>query len=94
MLNGSEVQIRFLPILSAVVLLCSGTSAEKVIHVSDVAELHMAIRQADLSGGHTTIRLADGTYNLDQTLYINAPGITLAGDSGRRDCRSDLDPLG
>ncbi len=54
------------------------------IEVATVAQLRAALDAANATGGNRSILLADGTYTLTDTLYVNAPGITLAGRSGDR----------
>jgi hypothetical protein len=56
----------------------------QTITVSSVNELQSAVNAANSAGGNTTILVADGTYTLNDTLYINAPNVTLAGQSGDR----------
>jgi hypothetical protein len=43
-----------------------------------------AVSTANGSGGNTTILVQDGVYTLNDTLYINAPDITIASQSGVR----------
>lgn len=54
------------------------------IAVSSASQLHSAVSTANNSGGNTTILLADGVYTLSDTLYINAPNVVLAGQTGNR----------
>jgi len=42
------------------------------------------VATANSAGGNRTILLANGTYSLTDTLYINAPNITIAGPTGGR----------
>ena len=44
----------------------------------------MPLNNANSSGGNTTILLSDGTYTLSQGLWVTAPYITVAGQSGNR----------
>jgi hypothetical protein len=53
--------------------------------VGDAAELAAAVQQANETGGDVTILLQDGTYSLDQLLYITADRVTIRGLSGDRD---------
>lgn len=53
--------------------------------VGSVAELQNAVSKANAAGGNSTILLADGSYTLPETLYINAPKVTIASKSGNRD---------
>jgi hypothetical protein len=57
----------------------------ETISVSTVAELENAVASANSSGGNTTILLQDGTYTLNDTLYINAPYVTIGSQSGIRE---------
>ncbi|MBI2567009.1 MAG: right-handed parallel beta-helix repeat-containing protein [Candidatus Schekmanbacteria bacterium] len=52
--------------------------------VTTTAELNAAVAAAN-QGGDLEIVLAAGTYDLTQTLYIAAAGVTVRGESGRRD---------
>jgi len=52
--------------------------------VGNEAELRNAVAAANSSGGNTHIVIKDGTYNLTDTLYINAPNVTVSGQSGDR----------
>lgn len=54
------------------------------VTVGTVTELHNAINAANSAGGNRTIMLRDGTYSINDTLYINAPGISIVGASGNR----------
>ena len=49
------------------------------VEVGTTAELVSAVSAANAAGGNRTILLRDGLYTLTDTLYINAPNITLAG---------------
>lgn len=62
----------------------SAAQAQTVLTVSNVAQLHSAVESANNGGGNYVIRIADGTYNVRDTLYINAPYVTLVGASGDR----------
>lgn len=59
-------------------------SAQTTVTVSTAAQLQSAVSTANGAGGNRTILLADGTYTVTDTLYVNAPGITIAGQSGDR----------
>lgn len=63
----------------------SPSSGQNVVTVTTVAELAAAVNQANSQGGSMTIRLADGTYTLNDTLYINAPNVILTSVSGIRE---------
>ena len=54
------------------------------IYVSNTSGLINAVNSANSSGANTTIFLSDGTYTLSTGLWINAPNITIAGQSGNR----------
>lgn len=54
------------------------------VTVSDAVELESAVANANSAGGKRTILLRDGTYMLSDTLYVNAPNVTIAGLSGNR----------
>jgi len=56
----------------------------ETISVNTVAELKNAVASANSSGGNTTILLRDATYTLNDTLYINAPHVTIGSQSGIR----------
>ena len=53
------------------------------VTVSNVAELCSAISTAN-SGGDTDIKLEDGTYTLDNSLWVEAEGVTVSSVSGNR----------
>ena len=54
------------------------------ITVNNESELRTAVDVANSSGGNTTILISDGVYTLTDTLYINAPNVTLSGKTGTR----------
>ena len=60
-------------------------AAQTIINVNTVTQLQNAVAAANTAGGNTTILLADGTYTLTDTLYVNVPHVTIAGQSGARD---------
>jgi hypothetical protein len=62
----------------------AAAQAPRIIHVDTAGELQSAVALANRSGGHATIVLANGTYTLDDTLYIRTPHVTLAGAAGER----------
>ena len=66
-------------------LIVPATSLADTVNVSSVAELEAAVSGGNSQGGNRTILLADGIYTLGTGLYINAPGITIAGESENRD---------
>jgi Right handed beta helix region len=53
--------------------------------VGSAAELQSAVADANSAGGNRRILLKDGTYTLSNTLYVNVPYVTIAGQSGARD---------
>lgn len=54
------------------------------VTVSNASELQNAVAAANAAGGNRTILLQDGVYGLTDTLYVNAPNVTIAGASGNR----------
>jgi hypothetical protein len=66
----------------ALLLAVQQAGSQTVIQVDSASELHQAVEAANSAGGNRTISLADGTYSLNDTLYINAANITLEGASG------------
>jgi len=56
----------------------------QTINVSTSAQLANAVATANSAGGNRVISLAAGTYTLSDTLYVNAPNVTIAGASGDR----------
>jgi hypothetical protein len=74
-------------VLLTLLLALAGASlagAQTTLNVSSVTQLHTAVNSANGSGGNVTILVADGTYTLNDTLYINVPNVTIAGASGDR----------
>lgn len=55
------------------------------VTVSNASELQNAVAAANSAGGNRTILLQDGTYTLSNTLYVNAPNVIFAGQSGVRE---------
>lgn len=55
------------------------------VQVSNASQLMSALAAANSRGGDTAILLADGVYQLPDTLYVNAPKITIASASGKRE---------
>ena len=76
-----------------IVLLIFGTVAWAVasleaaaaIQVYNVEQLYTAIDQANRQGGHTTILLADGAYQIRDTLVLKSSHIALIGKSQNRE---------
>lgn len=62
----------------------AGTAYGGTLTVGTVAELQNAVATANSLGGNTTILVRDGTYTLSDTLYVNAPNVTIVGQSGDR----------
>jgi len=76
---------RLLFLVSIVSIMSVLISVEtQAIIVSDATELSYAIVQAN-SGGDKTIELQDGTYPLDDMLWVEADGVTVCSISGNRD---------
>lgn len=63
----------------------SAYAAQTETVVSTVNQLHAAVNAANSAGGNATILVADGTYTLNDTLYVNVPNVTIAGQSRSRD---------
>ncbi|MBW1712195.1 MAG: right-handed parallel beta-helix repeat-containing protein [Deltaproteobacteria bacterium] len=66
------------------VLAQAGAALAQEVVVSDVQQLVAAVDAAN-GGGPKTIVLQDGTYSLDQGLWISAEGVTIRSASGNRD---------
>jgi len=71
--------------LAAILLAAGAAHAQTTIEVSNVSQLANAVSSANSSGGNVIISVADGTYSLSDTLYVNAPNVTITGKSGARD---------
>lgn len=71
--------------LAAIVLLGFSVAHTATVTVSTASQLQNAVADANASGGNTTIIVADGTYQLTDTLYVNTSNVTIAGQSGSRD---------
>jgi len=61
------------------------TPANTIVDVHAAAELAQAVSAANSAGGDRTIRVAPGTYTLNNMLVIDAPDITVCGATGNRD---------
>jgi hypothetical protein len=59
-------------------------AADLTPNVTNAAELAAAIAQAN-AGGETHLILADGTYPLDDMLWVERAGVTVESASGNRD---------
>lgn len=81
----TRYMFRILLWCGAVFFSATNIAFSETITISTVAELHSAIASANTAGGNKIILLRDGTYSLNDTLYINAPNITIAGQSGIRE---------
>jgi len=57
----------------------------ETINVNTVSELENTVAYANSSGGNKTILLEDGTYTLNDTLYVNVSNVTIGSQSGIRD---------
>lgn len=66
-------------------MLAAAAAEAGTVTVGTAAELQNAVAAANSGGGNQTILLKDGTYTLDGTLYVNAPNVTLSGQSGNRE---------
>ncbi|MFO6424983.1 right-handed parallel beta-helix repeat-containing protein [Motilimonas sp. KMU-193] len=58
--------------------------SQTVVEISTNEQLHQAFKEANQQGGHTLLLLADGDYQLNSTFVVDAPNITLRGQSGDR----------
>jgi hypothetical protein len=76
---------QWLGLTAALALLgASAAQAQTTINVSTAAQLQSAVATANGAGGNRIISLADGTYTLTATLFVNAPNVTITGASGNR----------
>ena len=62
----------------------AAAQAQTTVNVSTAAELQSAVAAANSAGGNRIISLADGTYTMSDTIYVNAPGVTIKSASGNR----------
>lgn len=74
-----------LPLLLILAAGATAAQAQTVVNVNTASALASAVQAANDAGGARTILLADGTYTLSDTLYVNSPQITIASQSGQRD---------
>jgi Right handed beta helix region len=74
-----------LHLLLTIALGATAAQAQTVVNVSTATALASAVQAANDAGGARTILLADGTYTLSDTLYVNSPQITIGSQSGQRD---------
>ena len=79
-MNMKPVSLLYLGVLAGL----SGTAQSGTITVGTAAELQNAVATANSLGGNTTISVRDGTYTLNDTLYVNAPNVAIVGQSGDR----------
>jgi hypothetical protein len=76
----------FARVCAALIFCASLTAqAQTTISVSSAAQLQSALQTANSAGGNRIISLADGTYTLSDTLYVNAPNVSIVGASGNRE---------
>jgi hypothetical protein len=81
-----QIRGRLLARLVIGTLLFAGAGAHAAtIEVSNVSQLMNAVSSANSAGGNTVISIADGTYSITDTLYVNAPNVTIQGKSGARE---------
>ncbi|MDD5555812.1 MAG: NosD domain-containing protein [bacterium] len=73
-----------LPFICAVVGAALLSAPARAVTVGTAAELAAAVAAAN-AGGDPEILLRDGTYTLDDMLWIEAAGVTVRGLSGNRD---------
>lgn len=66
------------------ILLAPVYAQSQSILVASAAQLQSAVATANAAGGNRTILVADGMYTLTDTLYVNSPNITIAGQSSDR----------
>jgi hypothetical protein len=78
--------VKMLSPMAAALLFCGAMNvhAQTTIDVSSAAQLQSAVQTANSAGGNRIISVADGTYTLSDTLYVNAPNISIVGASGNR----------
>ncbi len=60
------------------------TLPANTVDVVGVTALHAALDNANATGGNVTLRLADGIYDVQRTLQVNAANIAIVSQSGRR----------
>lgn len=59
-------------------------SSRPPLPITNALQLQRALAEANRSGGNVTLLLADGTYAVTDTLDVEAPRITIAGQAGHR----------
>jgi hypothetical protein len=71
--------------LALLLSLATGLASAQTTTVQTAAELQSAVAAANSAGGNRTILLRNGTYTLSDTIYINAPNVTIASEGGVRE---------
>lgn len=71
--------------VGALLLISASVFAQTQTVVSSESALRNAVAAANSAGGNRIILIADGTYTLTDTLYVNVPNVTIAGQSGMRE---------
>ena len=74
----------FATVLALALFAGAQTAEAATINVSNASQLQNAVATANSAGGNTTILVANGTYTLTDTLYVNKPNVTIAGNPGSR----------
>ena len=81
-------QARWLSLVGVSTILCgmaTASFAQTSVTVRTASELMNAVSSANSAGGNRIINVADGTYTLTDTLYVNASNITVQGESAKRE---------
>ncbi|MEJ0084599.1 MAG: right-handed parallel beta-helix repeat-containing protein [Pseudomonadota bacterium] len=78
--RAGKWSLRFMPLL----LLPGIVLAQSTVEVNNASQLQSALNNANNAGGNVVISVNDGTYTLNDTLYVNANNITIKGKSGNR----------
>lgn len=78
------VRLFLVAAVATAIFAAPAAAQQTTVVVSTVSELRNAVSAANSAGGNRLILVADGTYTLNDTLYVNAPNITIAGQSGDR----------
>jgi len=76
---------KVLPVLTIFCIMSMSEAHADTVVVTSVNELASAVSVANSSGGNRTILVADGTYTLNNGLYISSPNVTISGQSGNRE---------
>lgn len=79
-MNFKLVPVACLGILTGM----TGTAQAGTVTVATAAELQSAVATANNLGGNTKIVVRDGTYTLNDTLYVNVPNVAIVGQSSDR----------